>query len=123
MIGTNTKRIGEHLGALRLLSPELEAAAVVSVEGVTMAASLPDDLEEDRMAAMTAAMLALGERIAAELGRGRLQQVVIKGSEGYVLLLPIDENTVLTSLVNSEAKLGLAFLDMERAVTDLRRLI
>ena len=123
MIGANSRRISERLGALRLLSPDMDAAAVVSVEGVLLAASLPDDLEEERLAAMTAAMLALGERIAAELGRGELQEVFIKGRDGYVLLMPISETLLLTTLVSAEAKLGMALLDMERTIADLRGLL
>ncbi|MCK5159079.1 MAG: roadblock/LC7 domain-containing protein, partial [Candidatus Heimdallarchaeota archaeon] len=40
--------------------PEIEAAAVVSVEGLPIASALPRDIEETRLAAMTAAMLSLG---------------------------------------------------------------
>lgn len=93
--------------------------AVATVEGILLAASAPDELDADRISAMTAAMLAWGERIADELGRGQLEQVHIKGERGYVLLLPINEQAVLTALVNSEAKLGLVFLDLQRAVLDL----
>ncbi len=113
----------DQLGALRAVAPDIDGAAVISVEGLTIACSLPDDLEEDRMAAMSAAMLALGERIAAELGRGVLDQVYIKGDSGYVLLMSVNEKAVLTALVGEEAKLGLAILDMRSAVTELRELV
>ena len=65
---------------------DIEAAAVVSVDGLIMASALPRDVEEDRVSAMSAAMLSLGERIAIELGRGTLDQVFIRGEQGYVLL-------------------------------------
>src|SRR3972149_7032518 len=63
---------------LQASSPDVEASAVVSVDGLTMASALPADVEEDRVSAMSAAMLSLGERIAGELGRGKLEQVYIK---------------------------------------------
>jgi predicted regulator of Ras-like GTPase activity (Roadblock/LC7/MglB family) len=64
---------------------DIEASAVVSVDGLIMASSLPADVEEDRVSAMSAAMLSLGERIASELGRGILDQVYIRGDNGYVV--------------------------------------
>jgi hypothetical protein len=88
-----------------------------------MASALPTDVEEDRVAAMSAAMLSLGERIAGELGRGALDQVYIRGKMGYVLLMSVGENAVLTVLAREQAKLGLLFLDMRRAAEDLTGLL
>ena len=55
MTTSNAERIKARLGALQVLSPELEAAAVISVEGLMIASSLPESVAEDRMAAMSAA--------------------------------------------------------------------
>jgi len=113
----------ERLRDLQASSPDIEASAVVSVDGLTIASALPQDVEEDRVSAMSAAMLSLGERIATELGRGSLDQVYIKGAEGFVILMSIGEDAVLTALAREEAKLGLIFLDMRRAADDLTKLI
>jgi len=88
-----------------------------------IASRLPEALTDDLMAAMTAAMLALGERIANDLNRGQLSQVYIKGENGYVLLMAVNESAVLTAIASEEAKLGLVFLDMQQAVADLRKLL
>ena len=88
-----------------------------------MASAMPGDVEEDRVAAMSAAMLSLGERIAGELGRGVLDQVYIKGEKGYVILMSVGDEAVLTVLAREGAKLGLIFLDMGRAVDDFEKLI
>jgi predicted regulator of Ras-like GTPase activity (Roadblock/LC7/MglB family) len=88
-----------------------------------MASALPTDVEEDRVSAMSAAMLSLGERIALELGRGLLDQVFIHGDQGYVLLTSIGEEAVLTALAREKAKLGLVFLEMRRAAEDLERVV
>jgi hypothetical protein len=113
----------DSLRDLQASSPDIEASAVVSVDGLTIASALPQGVEEDRVSAMTAAMLSLGERIATELGRGILDQVYIKGENGYVILMSIGEEAVLTTLAREEAKLGLIFLDMRRATEDLAKLI
>lgn len=123
MNATRSQRIDERLGALTERVPGVEAAAVISVEGLLIAASLPATLREDVLEAMSAAMLALGERIASDLDRGRLSQVYVKGDDGFVLLMAIDDYALLTTLAADEAKLGLVHLDMQEAVADLKRLL
>jgi predicted regulator of Ras-like GTPase activity (Roadblock/LC7/MglB family) len=113
----------DRLQELQASSPDIQASAVVSVDGLTIASALPQGVEEDRVSAMSAAMLSLGERIASELGRGDLDQVYIKGKEGYVMLMSIGEDAVLTTLSRAQAKLGLIFLDMRRATEDISELM
>ncbi|MGQ9600027.1 MAG: roadblock/LC7 domain-containing protein [Anaerolineae bacterium] len=108
---------------LRTSTPDIEASAVVSVDGLIIASDLPADVEEDRVSAMSASMLSLGERIASELRRGNLDQVYIRGNNGYVILMSVGEEAVLTALARQDAKLGLVFLDMRRAAADLSHLI
>jgi hypothetical protein len=88
-----------------------------------MASSLPAGVEEDRVSAMSAAMLSLGERISTELGRGLLDQVYVRGDSGFVILMSVGDEAVLTALVRESAKLGLVFLDMKRAASDLEKLV
>ena len=113
----------DRLRELQTSSPDTEASAVVSVDGLSIASALPQGVEEDRVSAMSAAMLSLGERIASELGRGTLEQVYIKGEKGYVILMSVGEEAVLTALARGHTKLGLILLDMRRAAADLSKLI
>lgn len=101
----------------------VEASAVVSVDGLTIASALPSDVEEDRVSAMSAAMLSLGERIGGELGRGSLDQVYIRGRDGHVLLMAVGDDAVLTLLARTDAKLGLVLLELRRAAEDLEKLL
>jgi uncharacterized protein len=113
----------ERLRDLQASSPDIEASAVVSVDGLSIASALPQEVEEDRVSAMSAAMLSLGEKIAKELGRGVLDQIYIRGEQGYVILMSIGAEAVLTVLTREQAKLGLVFLDMRRATEALEKLI
>ncbi len=123
MAKSRTELMVDRLRDLQSTTPEIEASAVVSVDGLIMASSLPAGVEEDRVAAMAAAMLSLGERISTELGRGLLDQVYIKGDGGYVILMSVGDEAVLTTLVREGAKLGLIFLDMRRTADDLEKLV
>ena len=123
MTKSRTELMVDRLRDLQASSPDVEASAVVSADGLTMATALPASVEEDRVAAMSAAMLSLGERIAGELGRGKLDQVYIKGEHGFVILMAVGQEAVLTVLARQETKLGLLFLDMRRATEDLTNLL
>lgn len=120
---SRNERMIERLRELQVSSPDVEAAAIISVDGLPIATSLPGGVEEDRVAAMSAAMLSLGERIAGELGRGLLDEVYVRGERGYVILRAVGEEAVLTVLARQQAKLGLLFLDMRRAAEELSSIL
>jgi len=103
--------------------PEIEACAIVSVEGLPIVSALPTDVDEAKVAAMTAAMLTLGEKAAMELGKGELEQVNIKGVNGWLLVVQAGLNACLTVSTTANAKLGLIFLDMKRAAEKVAAMI
>ncbi len=111
------------LRVLQRQSPDIEASAVVSIDGLIIASALPEGVSPDRVSAMSAAMLSLGEGFCRELSRGTLEQVHIKGSKGYVILLAAGEKAVLTVLANSQSKLGLIVLELRRTAADLEQIM
>lgn len=113
----------ERLRLMQVSAPDIEASAIVSVDGLIIASALQQGSEEDRISAMSAAMLSLGERIAHELGRGSLDQVYIKGDKGFIVLISIGSEAVLTVLARQDSKLGLVLLEMRRASEDLIKLV
>lgn len=123
MAKSRTEQLVDLLRSLQMGTPEIEASALVSVDGLIIASALPPSVEEDRVSAMSAAMLSLGDRISTELGRGNLSQVYVKGGQGYVILMSVGEEAVLTVLAHQEAKLGLVFLDMRRTARELASLL
>ena len=104
-------------------SADIEASALISTDGLMMASVMPQGLDEDRVGAMSAAMLSLGDRTSTELDRGGLEQVLIKGDSGYVLMTYAGAEAVLTVLAKSNAKLGLIFLDVKRAAESISSMI
>ena len=120
---SSTEQMVSRLQQMQATSNDIEASAIVSVNGLIIASALPNEIEEDRISAMSAAMLSLGERISTEMGRGNLEQVYIKGREGYVILTSIGNEAVLTALARQNSKLGLIFLEMRRAAEDLEQVV
>ena len=111
------------LSELNGTSADIEASGVISTDGLMMASQLPAGLDEDRVGAMSAAMLALGDRTASELARGTLDQVLVKGDKGYVLMTHSGVNAVVTVMAKPNAKLGLIFLDVKRAAEQISQLV
>lgn len=104
-------------------SPDVEAAAIVSADGLPMASALPPDVEEDRLAAMSAALLTLGERAADGLGKGDLSQVFVEGKNGYVVLMQAGADAVLVAVTSKNTKVGLVLFEMRRAASTIGRVM
>lgn len=112
---SRSARLDHALAELLRQTPEVEAAAVVSFDGLPMASALPSGMDEDRVAAMSAALLSLGERAAESFGRGVLSQVYVEGEHGTVFLVSADDEAVLVAVGARGAKVGLVLYEVRRA--------
>jgi len=112
---SRANRLDRAIADLLAQAPEVEAAAVVSFDGLPMASALPATMDEDRVAAMSAALLSLGERAAEGLGRGALSQVYIEGEHGTVFLVSADDEAVLVAVASPDAKVGMMLYEVKRA--------
>jgi predicted regulator of Ras-like GTPase activity (Roadblock/LC7/MglB family) len=116
-------RLNQILADLQAIAGDIEACAVVSVDGLIMASNLPRGLEEDSVAAMSAVMMSMGERTALELERGKTEQLFVKGDDGYVVTMRAGDDAVLLVMARKEAKLGLVFLDLSRAAIKVQHVL
>jgi uncharacterized protein len=122
-MATKTEKITEILRGLRVSSPDIFGAAVVSLDGFLIAAVAPSEIDEELVAGMSAALLGTGERISTELMRSPLKQIYVKSDKGFVILNSVGADSVLVLLVSSEAKLGLIFLELKRMIPVLQKVI
>ena len=120
---TKADQLSTALDDFLTISAEVEAAAVVSADGLPMASALPPHVEEDRLAAMSAALLTLGERAASELGKGELAQVFIEGPKGHVILMAAGRDCVLVCVTARGAKVGLVLFEMRRIAERVTRVM
>jgi len=105
------KRKGDKLlGAI----PEVTSALIVSVEGFPIAYALPQGVDETRIAAMTAALFSLSEMAIIEMRKGNFDQLYIKGSEGYLLVMQAGPHAILMVTTTKDVRLGLTLLDCRR---------
>jgi uncharacterized protein len=118
---SKSDQIAKILKTLSTTTPDVEGAAIVDNDGLMIASALSQDLDEDSVAAMSAALLGLGERIVGELRRGEFEMVMIRGSNGFTILVRSGGSAVLAVLATKGAKLGLIFLDLSRAASEIAR--
>lgn len=111
--------IANILKELETKSTDIEGAAVISTEGLVIASAMPEKMEEEHVAAISAIVLSLGERIVFELARGTLEQVYTKGEKGYVLIFSCGTDALLVIIATQFAKLGMVFLDAKRTSKEL----
>lgn len=111
------------LRGLQSASPDVEASALISEDGLMIASALPQHIDETRVAGMTATLSSLGARAASELERGDVDEVLVRGKQGYAVMMAVGAGSLLLVLANKTAKLGLIFLDMRRAIDDVRKVL
>src|SRR5450631_3850336 len=112
---SRASRLDRILRELLHQTPGVEAAAVVSFDGLPMASALPTGMDEDRVAAMSAALLSLAERAAQGLGRGDLSQVYIEGENGTVFLVSAQDEAVLIAVTAADTKVGMMLYEVKLA--------
>lgn len=122
-LSSRSQQLDRVIAALLAQAPEVEAAAVVSFDGLPMASALPPAMDEDRVAAMSASLLSLGERAAEGLGRGGLNQVYIEGDKGTVFLVSAEDEAVLVAVAASGAKVGMMLYEVRRAAESVAEVL
>jgi uncharacterized protein len=119
----NSARINSILQTFVSDTANVQGAALVTPDGLPLATSLPASMDDERVSAMSAAMLSLGERISAELNRGSIERILIEGQQGYGILTSCGEDAVFLVLANQAAKQGILMLEIKRAVSELKLLL
>jgi predicted regulator of Ras-like GTPase activity (Roadblock/LC7/MglB family) len=128
-------RIDQIEEALRALHREvsgLQASVVVSLEGFVVAAHVPDGngrrrptgaADSPQVAAMAASLIALSDRVLAQLKRGAISRILIDGTEGGMIVVPAGRDAALTAMINSDAKLGLVMLALRRSAAQVSHIL
>lgn len=119
----NIEKINTLLQSFVSGTPDVQGTAIVTPDGLSLATMLPGEMDEERVAAMSAAMLSLGERIGNELARGTIDRIYVQGDKGYGILTSCGEDAVLLVLASESAKQGLLMLEIKRIVAELITLL
>ena len=119
----NTEKLGYIMGTFVTETSDVTGAAVVTPDGLPLASDLPNAMDEDRVSAMSAAMLSLADRIGAELSRGNIDRIYVEGDEGFCILTSCGQDAVFLVLAAKTAKQGVLMLEIKRTLTQIKEII
>jgi len=122
-MSATTEQALRMLHDLRAATPDIEAAAVVSPDGFIIASLLPADVDEGQMAALSAAMLAMGVKTSADLRKGTLHQVLIQSEDGCIVVMNAAGEAALSVMSRKSPQLGLLFMEMRRTAALIGNLL
>jgi predicted regulator of Ras-like GTPase activity (Roadblock/LC7/MglB family) len=118
------------LAALQREAPSVRGAALITQDGLVIAAYPPgwdadihDPTGGEHVAAMAAVVAGQAERTLHRLGQGQLEQVLMEGENGTVGVLRATADAALALLIDKDAKLGLTLSAARRAAEDLRAIL
>lgn len=111
------------LRAFNGASEDIEASAVISSDGFSLAWVLDESVDPDRFGAMCASLLALANRAAQEISRGELKQVLIEGTKGTMLLVYAGEDAVLAVAARPTVNLGMVFIEARKVAQTIKTLL
>lgn len=106
-----SERLAEALHDLVSNSLDIEGVVVISLDGLVIAAELPSKMDQARVGAVAAGILNLSDRSVGQLARGDLQQTLIQGTDGNVIITHAGKNATFVALTGQGVNLGMAFLE------------
>lgn len=116
----NTLAFEGLLNELHQESSEIKASALLSGDGIMVASHLPNNVSEDKLAAMSAAMLSVGERMVADLLDGITERVMVQSNVGYIIVTAVSTEMLLAVVATPDAKLGMVFHDIRNLARNLQ---
>ncbi len=88
-------------------STDLEGSAIVSKTGLRIASSETANVAADIYSASPATLISLGEKISEGLKQGELKDIVIRGAQGYTIIMVGQSNFML--FTNCKTSFRLAY--------------
>jgi len=97
------------------------ASAIVSRDGLLVMSVMPQDVDAEAFAAMTATMVGAAETAFSELKRGVAERVIVEGTHGKIVALGAGKNAILVSMAEPKATLGLILHQMNKTVEKVKK--
>ena len=118
-VGSQHPELRAVLKALNSKSSQIEASAIMTRDGLSLASEFSSGVDPDRLSAMCASMLSLADTTAREVDRGELRQVLVECDGGCVLLVHIGIKAVLSVIAKPGSNLGMVFHEAKSAAAKI----
>jgi len=94
---------------------DVEGSAIVTRTGLLIASNLPEDINAETFAAMSATVIGAADTAISELREDNTGRVIIEGKEIKLIMMNAGSNTILVSTVAKNASIGLILIEMKNA--------
>lgn len=101
----------------------VRSAAIVSQEGLIVSSILEEGISEIKLAAMTAAILSVAERVLHELKSGMLDVCILQGDEGNFVVMDAGKELIIAVCLNIDARMDTCFIEMRKASEQLKTIM
>jgi predicted regulator of Ras-like GTPase activity (Roadblock/LC7/MglB family) len=103
--------IEEALKKLVRAIPDIKAISLLSNEGMPLAFILPQEIDDLKISGISAALLSMSELASIDMQKGDFNQLYIKGTDGYLLLLEVGHRHALLISASNDVRLGMLLFE------------
>ncbi len=116
--------LADVLSELLQESADIVGAGIIGIDGLVYSANVPfKGMEEDMVGAAAAAAFGLSKRSIQQLQRGEFTRTLIQGTDGNIVIVELNSETLLVTITPSAINLGMAFAEVRDVATQLQDIL
>jgi uncharacterized protein len=115
--------IGRILRDLLNRNPHISGLILVTEDGLPIVSMLPDNHDAERVSGLNSVLLNIGINSSNELKLGSVEQLMIRGTNGYLIVSSVSRGANLLVVTDKEVVLGAVFHFMKKVIKQLRQVI
>lgn len=100
----------------------IRSSAIVSAEGLIVQAILEDGISDIKLAAMTATILSVAERVLIELKSGILDVCILQGDDGNFCVMEAGTDLIVAVCLGGDARMDTCFIEMRKISEQIKNL-
>ena len=98
----------------------IRSSAIVSAEGLIVQSILEEGISDIKLAAMTATILSVAERVLLELNAGILDVCILQGDEGNFVVMEAGKELIVAVCLDIDARMDTAFIEMRKVSEQIK---
>jgi len=101
----------------------IRSCAIVSAEGLIVQSILEEGISDIKLAAMTATILSVSERVLIELKSGILDVCILQGDEGNFVVMEAGKELIIAVCLDLDARMDTCFIEMRKVSEQLKSIL
>jgi predicted regulator of Ras-like GTPase activity (Roadblock/LC7/MglB family) len=102
---------------------EIIGSAIVNRNGLLISSRLPRDIDDRKLSALAATMFEAIETASLNLSKNQIKNITVQYQDYQLIILEVNLKTILVSLIDFNANLGLVFIEIEESINNIKKLI